>query len=376
MKAVSRFFEDAAIGLNTAARLLVAFTVAIVLFMLMVLSEAADRAVAWFAQLFYLGNPTRMAITDTDVHIDVPLSNMAVAAFNGGNLIGEALFPPVPVDKQSDKYYVMNKADWLRLPDTTLRGPKQSPRRVEFSVSSDSYFAANYALAGENAFESLANQDRAIQLRRRTAMFVTSVLRRSKEQRIASKVTSISNLGSGVALTGTSKWSDYANSDPIAAVNTAHAFIRGTTGFTGNVAVIDYDTMVALRRHPVLLDMYKYTQGGQVTDAQIAEQFRVGRIIVADAIKENAKEGGTSSMTNMWGNICGIFHVEPASTMEDVMTFGQTFRWTNPLFGVPFAVRTYDDPDKGKLVEITDCSYYDDEKVIARDLSYLIKDTL
>lgn len=315
-------------------------------------------------------------LTETDVHIDTPLSNMAVMAFNGGNLIGDALFPPVPVDKQSDKYYVINKADWLRLPDTTVRGPKQSPRRIEFSVSSDSYFAANYALAVENAFETLANQDRALKIRQRSALFLSSVLRRSKEARIASTVTSISNLGSGVALTGTAKWSDYANSDPIAAVNTAHAFIRGTTGFTGNLAVIDYDTMVTLRRHPVLLDMYKYTQGGQLADAQIAEAFRVSRILIADSIKENAKEGGTSSMTNMWGNICGVFHVEPATTMEDVMTFGQTFRWTNPQLGVPFAVSVYNDADPGKKVEIIDASYYDAEKVVARDLSYLINNTL
>lgn len=362
-----RLFQDVAIGLNTAARLLVSFIVALVLFPILLVAEAMGN--------FHLKHFV-LRLTPSDVHIDVPLSNMAVMAFNGGNLIGEALFPSVPVDKQSNKYYVMNKSDWLRLPDSSLRAPGTAPRRVEFSVSSESYFANNYALATSNPFEVLANADQAMRIRQRSALFLSSVLRRSKEQRIASKVTSISNLGSGVALTGTSKWSDFGNSDPIAAVNTAHAFIRNATGFTGNVAVIDYDTMVTLRRHPVLLDMYKYTQGGQVTDAQIAEQFRVQRILVADAIKENAKEGGTSSMTNMWGNICGIFHVEPATTMEDVMTFGQTFRWTNPQLGVPFAVSVYDDPDRGKKVEILDASYYDDEKVVARDLSYLIKDTL
>lgn len=362
-----RFFEDAGAGLNTMLRLLVTFIVAFVLFPVLLLAELIGKQHSkWLAY----------RLTDTDVHIDVPLSNMAVQAFTGGNLIGEALFPSVPVDKQSDKYYVINKADWLRLPDTTVRGPGQPPRRVEFSVSSDSYFAPNYALSGSNPFESLANADRAIRLRQRTANFVTTVLRRAKEQRIASQVTSISNLGSGVALTGTGKWSDYANSDPIATVNTGQAFIRGVTGFTANVAVIDYDSMITLRRHPILLDMYKYTQGGQVTEAQIAEAFRVQRILVADAIKENAKEGGTSSMTNIWGNFCGLFHVEPATTMEDVMTFGQSFRWTNPQLGVPFAVRIYDDPDPGKKLEITEVGYYDAEKVVARDLSYGITGTL
>jgi hypothetical protein len=149
-------------------------------------------------------------------------------------------------------------------------------------------------------------------------------------------------------LTGANKWSAGATSDPIADVNTGHAFMRGQTGLTANIAVIDYDTMVTLRRHPLFLDLYKQVQGGQVTDAQIAEQFRVKQILIADAILENAKEGGTSSMTNMWGNICLLAHVEPAQSMEDVTTFGLGFRWTDPELGAPFAIRTYDDADPGK----------------------------
>jgi hypothetical protein len=47
----------------------------------------------------------------------------------GGNLVGEALFPPVPVDKRSNKYYTITKADWLRLPDTTLRAEGVAPSR-------------------------------------------------------------------------------------------------------------------------------------------------------------------------------------------------------------------------------------------------------
>jgi hypothetical protein len=33
------------------------------------------------------------------------------------------------------------------------------------------------------------------------------------------------------------------------------------TGLVANTAVMDWDTLQVLRRHPVLLDMYKYTSG-------------------------------------------------------------------------------------------------------------------
>ena len=361
-----RFLQDLGAGINTALHMLAALIMAVVLFPLLLVQEIAKR----------MGLGLTMYLTESDVHIDVPLSNLAVAAFSQGNLVADALFPPVPVDHRSDKYYTVTKADWLRLPQTTERGPKQSPRRIEWSVSSDSYFARNFALAAEATRESLANADNAMQIRRRNSLLVTSVLRRDMERRVALKCTSITNLGSGVALTGGNKWSAGATSDPIADVNTGHAFMRGNTGLTANVAIIDYDTMVTLRRHPLMLDMYKYTQGGQVTDAQIAEQFRVQRILIADAVLENAKEGGTSSMTNMWGNICLLAHVEPAQSMNDVMTFGLGFRWTDPELGVPFGISTYADPDPGKKIEIQEASYYQDEKIVAQQLSYLVNNTL
>jgi hypothetical protein len=361
------FINELGAALQTFLRLLVTFAVAAVLFPLLLVAEFVQSKFGkWYC----------FALTENDVHIDVPLSNLAVKAFGQGNLVAEALFPPVPVDKRSNKYYTVTKADWLRLPNTTLRGPKQAPNRIEFSVSSDSYFAHNYALAAEASHESMVNADAALRVRQRNSMLVTSVLRRDLERRVALKCTSITNLGSGVSLTGGNKWSAGGTSDPIADVNTGHAFIRNNTGLTANVAVIDYDTMVTLRRHPLMLDLYKQVQGGQVTDAQIAEQFRVQRILIADAILENAKEGGTSSMTNMWGNICLLAHVEPAQSMEDVTTFGLGFRWTDPMLGVPFGIRLYDDPDPGKKIEIQEASYYQDEKIVAQQLSYLVNNTL
>src|SRR4051812_46797817 len=154
-------------------------------------------------------------LTAQQAHMDVPLSRVCLQAFRRGTYVGTRLFPTVPVQNQSNAYPTIDKATWMRLPSSALRAPKTRPRRVEFNTSSDRYFADNYALAGENAHETLANADAALMLRQRTGVKVVGDLAGVQEVRIANKVTSISNVGSGIALTGTAKWSDYGNSDPI-----------------------------------------------------------------------------------------------------------------------------------------------------------------
>ena len=65
-------------------------------------------------------------LIDGGAHIDVPMSNMAVKAFQGaGDFIGEHVFPVIPVEKQSDGYYVIDKDSWLRVPDTSRRSEER-----------------------------------------------------------------------------------------------------------------------------------------------------------------------------------------------------------------------------------------------------------
>ncbi len=324
----------------------------------------------------YARSALAMHLTTRDVHIDTPLSNICVEAFRTGNFVAPSLFPVVPVMKQSDIYYTINKNTWLRNPGSTLRSPKTAPKRVEFDVSSDTYFAHNYALAGENAHEVLANSDNPIMVRARTARKVVSDLMVDMEVRVANKVTSITNIGSGVLLTGANKWSDYLSSDPVADVSTGCAFMRNNTGIIPNTLLMDWDTMQIVRRHPVMLDMYKYTQGGLLNDAELREVFKVGRILVSDAIRNAALEGGTASIVNIWGNNALLCYVDPAAPSIQTATFGLGFRWNAPELPAPMVARVYDDPDPGKKVEITEVGYYQDEKIVAAQLAYLIGNTL
>jgi len=313
--------------------------------------------------------------TGRDLYFDVPLTNMAVRAFQSTDTyIGTALFPSVPVAKQSGKYYTVDKNTWLRV-HQTLRAPKTSPRRIDFLVSSDAYYCDNHALAAEMSVEDLANADAALRLRDSHTMNVVDGLLRGLEQRIAQMVTSISNVGSGVALTGTAKFSDFINSDPIGVVTTGHAFIRQNTGLVPNTLVMDQDTYSVVRRHPALLDMYKYTSGGFVADSELAKCFSVDRLLIGKGILNNAVENATASLTNIWGNNMLLCRVVPGVSLETA-TFGLAFQWQPAGTPSPMSVVRYAHPDPGAKAEVLEAGYYQDEKVIAPALAYAITGTL
>jgi hypothetical protein len=292
-------------------------------------------------------------------------------------MIGDQVFPAVSVSKQSDRYPILDKSNFLRnYNDIALRAPKTEARRIEFRVSSDAYFADNYALAIEIALEDLANADLSFMLRENATNLVVGDLRRAQEIRIARTVTSISNIGSGVVLGAGSQWSDFVNSDPLGDVTTAHAFIQQRTGLIANTAIVDYDTYQIIKRHPDLLDMYKYTSGGQVTDPQLAEAFKVGRVLVGRGIMENANDGGTSSMTSIWGRNCVLAHINPAQGLQ-TRTLGLRFQWQPAGFPAPLAASSRREEGAGtRNVEIIQSEHYQDEKVIARDLGYCIQSTV
>ena len=315
--------------------------------------------------------------TGRDLHIDTPLSNLAFRKWGSqtSRFIAGQVFPPIKVNKQSDKYYIVEKDAFLRVYDTK-RAPKTKANRVEFGVSSESYYAENFALAGDNSLEDLSNADNALMLRENTTGVVLDGLLNDQEVRVANTVTSISNVGSGVALTGGNKWSDFVGSSPLSDVTTAHAFIE-LSGVEANVAIIDKDTLAIVRRHPELLDMYKYTSGGELTDEQLRQVFKVPKILVGRGVKQNALEGGTSSITNIWGNNVVFAHINPSPAGKKVVTLGGAFRWQPAGFPAPFSVGRQRFAGAGtENIEVIEANYFQDEKIIASALGYAITGTL
>lgn len=317
-----------------------------------------------------------------DLHLDTPLTNFAVQAFQSQqDYIAPTLLPIINVGKQSDKYYVLDRDSWLATPLTAKRAPKTAPRRVEWKTSSDAYFADNYALAGEISKEDLSNADMALMLRERTSEFVTEMLVRDYEQRVATLFTTAANFAAGhvTSLSGAAQWTAISSADIRAQVTSAHAAIRNDTGVRANTLIVDFDSYQLMSQNSRLLNNFAYTEvPGMLTDQQLRTVLQVDRIVVGKAIRNSATEKTSSTSawasTNVWGRNAILCHLAPATTLK-AMTFAAGFRWTPA--GVPSAFQAYryDDPDPGKKVEVVEVGFYQDEKAVAPNLGYLIGST-
>lgn len=329
-----------------------------------------------------------ISLTGNSGHIDVALSNYAVMAFDTGvdGMVGGLITPAVPVARQSDKYHILEPRPFFTdEANMARRAPRTQAARVEFQTSSDQFFCDNYALASEFGYEEKANLDAVIanNLGMARAKLLTDKLNRAQEIRLANIFTSISNIGSGVVLSATTgtAWNDYVRSDPIGDVDSGQAFIQAKTGLVANTLVMDWNTRAVLRRHPLLLDLYKFTAGGTVSDEGIAKAFNVERILVAKAVKENRKEGtNTSSMTSIWGNTAVLLYVPPGNlgSFENPAAAVTRFQWAdNGIYPANFGVLTADYNLAGQPhMEVMECGHFQAEKVTAKNFAYGFTTTL
>jgi hypothetical protein len=309
------------------------------------------------------------------IHVDTPLSNTLVQAFmTAGDFVAERLFPVVTVGNQSDKYYILRKEAWLALPDT-YRAPKTRARRIEFDVSSDSYYAKNHALAADIALEDLANADNAIRLREsNTAMIGTGLLRGLEARVATTSTTSGNHVAAPVRNSGADAWDAVTSADIATQVHLGHLTIYQSTGLRANTLVVDYQSYMYMKQNTRLFERFKFRATGPllVEDAQLKELCMVDNLWVARSQKNNANPAQTASITSIWGPTALLARVEPALSMQTA-TYGLSFRWTSPLFGAPMAVtRDVEDGAGTAKIEVLEGNYYQDEKFIAKDLGYYI----
>lgn len=309
------------------------------------------------------------------IHVDKPLSNVLVAAFEtAGDFVASNLFPVVPVGNQSDKYYILRKEAWLQLHDT-YRAPKTKANRIEFDVSSDSYYAKNYALAGDNALEELSNADNAIRLRESTTSMIGTGLLRGLEARVAATCTTSGNhVAAPVRNTGANAWDAVNSADLVDQIETGHLAIHDATGMRANTLVLDYRSYRYAKKNTRLFERLKYRATGplMVEDAQLKELFDVENIWVARSQKNNTNPAQTASVTSIWGPTALLCRVEPALSMQTA-TYGLGFRWTPADVGAPMAVtRAIENGAGSRKIEVLEGGYYQDEKIIATALGYYI----
>lgn len=267
--------------------------------------------------------------TPASVHIDAALTNVSVAYMQSAEgFVANRVFPEVPVDKASDKYFKYDKEFWFTN-EARKRAPATESAGSGYGISQDSYSCDVYALHKDVDDQTRANADPGIDPDADAARFVTAKLMIRREVDWANTYFTTGVWGTDVVGgTNFTKWSDEGASDPIEDVKTGRLTLLANTGMRPNTMVMGIHVFEALKKHPLILERVKYTSAQSVTAELIARLFEVQRILVAEAIYSNTNEGAAFSGSFILGKHALLAYVAPQPALM-TPSAGYTFVWRN-----------------------------------------------
>src|SRR3990170_1510202 len=268
--------------------------------------------------------------TAQQVHIDQPLTNISIA-YLPGDFIAGMVFPNVPVQKQSDKYFIYTKADWLRR-EAGPRAPGTRARRGDYGLSTAQYACLERAIAKGVPDEVVANADQPLRPLEDASRWCTNQLLLEVESDVQSDV-----FGTGWSSSATPSplWSNNT-STPVDDVETARNSVVSSIGREANVGVMGRGLWRYIKQHPDIVERIKYTAG----------------------------EGATSTLAYLWGSHMFVGYVARGPSLLEPSA-GYVFTWQQRQ-----ASRFREDQERQDVVEVR-MSW--DTKLTATDAGYLIK---
>jgi len=301
--------------------------------------------------------------TYQQVHVDVPLTNLSIA-YTPGGFIADQVFPAVPVQRISDKYFIYTKADWLRR-EAKVRAAGTRAARGDYGLSTSTYVCVERAIGKGVPDEIVANAEDPLKPLEDGTKWCVTQIQLEKEYQVAAVV-----LGSSVwssSATPSVLWSN-ATSDPIGDVETAANTVVGAIGMEANVGVLGRGLWRYVKNHPDILDRIKYSAGPNspaiATVNAVAALFGLGKLLVGSAVYETAAEGATSSMSYVWANSMFVGYVTGSpSLMEPSAGYIFTYQQRR-------TERFREDQEHQDVVTVYE-SY--DIRATAADSGYLIK---
>lgn len=275
------------------------------------------------------------------IHIDSALTNMSVAYIQEEtSFIADQVFPMVPVQKKSDRFFVYNKGDFFR-DEAKERAPGTESAGGDYDLdNTPSYYARRYAFHKDVTDEDRENADSPLKPDEDATQFVTQKMLLRREAVFASKFLTTSVWGTDVggvasaATPGTSfiKWSDYSASNPAKDVRFLKTLIAGKTGFDPNVLTLSYDVYNVLLDHPLVLDRIKYTNTavpGKVASI-MAALFDVEKVVVAKSVVNSAAKGATDNINFAISNRALLSYAAKKPGIK-TPSAGYNFAWTGLL---------------------------------------------
>ena len=319
--------------------------------------------------------------TRSQIHIDRALTNMSVAYMQDSSVfIADKVFPIVPVQKQSDTYFIYSKEDFFR-DEAKERANGAETAGGDYDIEqAPPYFCRVYGYHKDITEQERVNADDPLSPDRDSTEFVSHKLLIRREVDWASKYFQTSIWaneveGNATASSGKTIFWDDPTSDPIKVIRDAQTRILENTGYKPNKLVLSPYVYNALCDHPMILERIKYTQKGVVTKELLAGLFEVDEILIPYAIKNASKKGKDGDMQFIMGKHALLCYTPKAAGIKKPSA-GYIFAWKglkgagaygNRIVRIPM-------PWLGMDTERIEGEMAYDSKVVSAELGYFFKD--
>lgn len=317
--------------------------------------------------------------TMSDVHVNVPLTNVSIAyTQTADKFVADKVFPIVPVQNQSNRYFVYQRDDWYRS-EAQLRAPGTESAGSGWRIdNTPSYFSNVYAVHKDVDDQIVANADSPINMERDATQWGTlqMLIKRDNVFMANYFVTSVWTGGTGgTDQTGVAgapganqfkQW-DQAGSTPIEDLRKQIYGTAEKTGFKPNTLLLGPYVWRILQDHPEFLDRIKYTQKGMVSPDLLAAVLELDKVVISLATNATNAETATAVYAFLASKSALLAYSAPAPSLM-TPSAGYIFSWTGYVGAGPAGQRVSTirmDWLKANRVEV-EMSF--DAKVVASDL--------
>lgn len=300
-----------------------------------------------------------------DLHIDGLLTNLSIAYVQSErDFVASQMGQAVPVRKQSDIIPKYTKNDWFR-DEAQKRAPGTESAGSGYTVDTTTkYFAEEYAFHKDIPDEVRDNEDVPFNTDNDSRMYVTQKLLVKGDVLLADAIFKTGVWDTDV--TPTDLWDDFGLSVPIMDIETGRNGIHQVTSYDPNRLLMGRLVWTQIKHHPLLLERFKYTQAGIITQDLVSRVVDVERIVVGQSLKATNVEGATEAYAYNFAKNALLAFVNPRPSLLTPSAY-YSFRWINQ-FGRQVTIRRL--RNDWKRFERIEGFFNIDHKVIATDLGY------
>jgi len=254
-------------------------------------------------------------------------------------LIADKALPRFPTAKKFS-YTVYDAKQGYTVPNTKV-GRKSEPNMVEFGGTGVTGEVVDYGLDDLlpndeiQAFDDMPKPANGgpIDPQSLSTMLLTSLVELDREVRVANTVFNANSFAAAnqQTLSGTSQWSDYANSNPLSALLGA----LDSTLIRPNKVILGQQAWTVLRQHPKIVNaVFKTPQNsGSVPKDALAELLEVDEVIVGAGFINTARKGQAPNYQRVWGKHCALIYSSLMAAQAAQPCFGFTAQWGTRIAG-------------------------------------------